>query len=97
MIPEDQKNMTTQWCSNNNVKSKKGGSGKHYTNKWSEKRKRKKVLMIWTSNTCFLSARYMAGKGKFVHKETQYSVKKANEFIEGYTQLRLFFKSCVMT
>ena len=82
-IPERPKTVTDK---NNNVKSKEGGSGVHHTSKWSEKRKPKKVLMIGTSNIRFLSARYMAEKDKFVHKETQYSVKKANEFIKGYTQ-----------
>jgi len=42
-IPEQPRTVNDK---NNNVKSKEGGSGAHHTNKWSEKRKPKKVLMI---------------------------------------------------
>ena len=47
-------------------------------------RKRKQVLLVGTSNTRYLSARYIAGKQAFVRKITQYTVEDAIKFMDTY-------------
>ena len=43
--------------------------------------KRKNVLLVGTSNCKFLNAKFIAGRGKYVHKEIKYTVKDATEYV----------------
>ena len=45
---------------------------------------RKQILLVGTSNTRYLNARFIAGRNSYIKKVTKYTVNEAKDFIENY-------------
>ena len=49
-----------------------------------QRQRKKQVLLIGTSNTKFLSSRYIAGQNTYVKKVTKYTTKEATSYIKDF-------------